>query len=160
IPMRHYYLSYAVTLIALVLAFWWGRWEGLVVCALLMVMEVSFSFDNAVVNASVMHDMSPKWQRRFLTWGMLIATFGMYYLFPIAIVAAATGLNLAEVMRLAIRDQETYGQHLMASHAQIATFGGMFLLMVFLKFILDEGKERHWLGRMERALSKLGKLES
>ncbi len=158
--MRPFLPSCLITVLALVLSFLWAGWQGLIVCGLLMVMEISFSFDNAVVNASVMHGMSVKWQRRFLTWGMLIATFGMYYLFPIIIVSAATGLNIAEATHLAIASPEIYSRHLMNSHAQIASFGGMFLLMVFLHFILDESKKLHWLGAAEKALSRLGKLES
>ena len=32
----------------------------------------------------------------------------------------------------------------MDAHTQIASFGGMFLLMVFFKFSFDE-KEPHWM---------------
>jgi hypothetical protein len=47
-------------------------------------MEVSLSFDNAVVNASVLKKMSPVWQRIFLTWGILIATAGMFFVWWLA----------------------------------------------------------------------------
>ena len=85
------------------LAFFWGGGEGLFICGLLIIMEVSFSFDNAVVNATVLKDMSALWQRRFLTWGMMLMVFGMYYLFPLVVVALATGLGMGDVMKLAIR---------------------------------------------------------
>jgi uncharacterized protein len=156
--MRHYILSVIVTVLALVLAAVWGGAEGLAICALLIVMEVSFSFDNAVVNATVLKSMDAKWQRRFLTWGMLVAVFGMYYLFPILIVAIATGLGVVEVTRLAFDAPAEYTRHLMASHVQIGAFGGMFLLMVFFKFIFDKGKTVHWLGMLERKLTQFGKL--
>jgi hypothetical protein len=39
------------------------------IAAVLGVMETSLSLDNAVVNASILKDMDPLWQRRFLTWG-------------------------------------------------------------------------------------------
>ncbi len=158
--MRPFFLSYAVTLAAMVLAFLWAGAPGLVVCALMTAMEISFSFDNAVVNAAVLKHMDATWQRQFLTWGMLIATFGMYYLFPLLIVALATGLNLFEVMHLAINQPEVYSRHLDESHTQIASFGGMFLLMVFLSFMLNAGKQRHWINRVEKQLVRLGKLEA
>lgn len=158
--MRHFALSFIVTILALIISFWWGGGRGLFICLLMIALDISFSLDNAVVNAKVLRDMSAIWQKRFLTWGMLIATFGMYYLFPILIVSLATGLNLMEVTRLAIDAPEEYSKHLMASHAQIGAFGGMFLLMVFLCFILDASKECHWLGHIEKQLARLGKLES
>lgn len=158
--MRHFYLSHLTTVIGLILAFTWDSWHGVGIAALLMIMEVTLSFDNAVVNATVLKEMTPKWQQRFLTWGMLVAVFGMRLLFPIAVVSFATHLSLMEVTHLALRNPDEYSKHVLASHVDIASFGGMFLLMVFLSFIFDEFKELHWLGKMEEKLSKLGKMES
>lgn len=158
--IRYYYFSIACTVIGLALAFLWGSWHGLFICALLCVMEVTLSFDNAVVNATVLKDMSEKWQRRFLTWGILIAVFGMRFLFPLVIVALATGISLWGVGDLALENPDEYSRHVMGAHVQIGAFGGMFLLMVFLKFILNEHKDLHWLGVIEEKLSRLGKLES
>lgn len=158
--MKHFHLSNFVTVVGLILAYWWAGMNGLVIAALLMIMEISLSFDNAVVNATVLKTMSEKWQARFLTWGILIAVFGMRLVFPVVIVAFATGLGMWEVSQLALNNPEEYSKHVLASHVQIASFGGMFLLMVFLKFVLDEGKELHWIHWLESKLSTLGKLES
>ncbi len=155
-----FFWSTVVGVVCLALAGWWNGLAGVGIALLLIVMEIGFSFDNAVVNAAVLKTMDEKWQQRFLTWGMVIAVFGMYALFPILIVSVATGLGFGDVISMALHDQATYGHHLEEAHTQIASFGGMFLLMVFLKFILDEGKELHWLGAVEEKLSKLGKLES
>ncbi|MFO0958223.1 MAG: DUF475 domain-containing protein [Isosphaeraceae bacterium] len=127
---------------------------------LLAVMEVSLSFDNAVVNALVLKGMSPVWQRRFLTWGILIAVFGMRLVLPVVIVSAAGGGNVADVAVLALTDAAEYGRRLTAAHTAIASFGGMFLLMVFLHFICDEAKDVHWLGWFERRLAGLGRMEA
>ncbi len=51
--------------------------------------EISLSFDNAIVNANKLKDMTPVWQQRFLTWGILIAVFGMRIVFPLLIVVIA-----------------------------------------------------------------------
>jgi len=158
--MKYFYLSNIVTVVGLFLAYEWAGLPGLGIAALLMVMEITLSFDNAVVNASVLKTMTEVWQKRFLTWGILIAVFGMRLVFPIAIVSLATGMGMVEVWNLALSDQETYSSHVLASHVQIAAFGGMFLLMVFLKFVLDETKDLHWIGFVERKLAALGKLES
>ena len=52
--LRIFGLSYAVTLVALVVAFLYGGSTGLALVAILAVLEVSLSFDNAVVNATVL----------------------------------------------------------------------------------------------------------
>src|SRR3546814_5871841 len=73
---KHFGGSLIFTVFALALGGWYG-WEltgtvdgalGILwICAVLAVLEVSLSFDNAAVNASVLKDMDPVWQRRFLT---------------------------------------------------------------------------------------------
>ena len=55
-------------------------------------LEVSLSFDNAAVNASILKDMDLVWQHRFPTWGIAIAVFGMRIVFPIVIVMVAQAL--------------------------------------------------------------------
>ena len=84
-------LPWIVAALGLAAAFAWGGPAALVIAALLSIMEVSLSFDNAVVNAAVLRRMDPKWQQRFLTWGILIAVFGMRLVFPVLIVAIAAG---------------------------------------------------------------------
>lgn len=158
--MRTFAFSIFVTLVCLVLAYLWQDWRGVYIAVVLGILEVSLSFDNAVVNASVLDEMDPVWQTLFLTIGILIAVFGMRLVFPVAIVAGATGLGTAEVAQMALNQPEEYARHLRDSHTEVACFGGMFLLLVFLGFLLDDGKERHWLGRIEALLAKLGKLES
>lgn len=158
--MQHFKYSFLVAIVGLVAAFWWGGPTGLFIAAILSVLEVSLSFDNAVVNASVLKGMSAKWQTRFLTWGIVIAVFGMRLLFPIAIVAVVAGMGMLEVTQMALEDPNTYSAHLHASHVEISAFGGMFLLMVFLSFFLDETKKLHWWGIIEGKLAAIGKLES
>ncbi len=158
--MQHFRLSIIVTVICLAAAFYWAGIMGAAIAMILGVLEVSLSFDNAVVNASVLKKMDERWQRYFLTWGILIAVFGMRLFFPIAIVSTATGIDFMGVTNMALHDPATYSQHLTDSHVQIASFGGMFLLMVFFSFIFDEGKELHWLGKIEEKMASFGKLES
>jgi len=158
--MNHFITSTLLWIGALGAAFVWAGWPAVLTCFLLTLMEVSFSFDNAVVNATVLKHMDTKWQNRFLTWGMLVAVFGMRFLFPILVVAFATGLSVADVTGLALHHPAEYTNHVLASHVQIGAFGGMFLLMVFLHFILDEHKKIHWIEMIESKLVQLGKLEA
>lgn len=164
--MRHFRYSIVVTLLCLGLAYFWGSnsVEGgvaaMTLALLLGIMEVSLSFDNAVVNASVLKEMDAKWRQLFLTVGILIAVFGMRLLFPILVVSVATGSGMWSVLQLALSQPDEYARHLGEAHTGIAAFGGMFLLLVFLSFLFDEGKELHWLGKIEELFAKLGKLDS
>ncbi len=164
--MKDFRYSFLVTFICLLGAVWWGIESGNGILAtvflvfILGVLEVSLSFDNAVVNATVLKEMDPWWQQMFLTVGILIAVFGMRLVFPLVIVMVATGLNMFEVGSMAINDPDEYSRNLLANHAGIAAFGGMFLLLVFLGFLFDEERELHWLGAFEERLARLGKLDS
>ncbi len=158
--MQHFRLSFIVTAVCLTVAIYWGGIMGAFIALILGVLEVSLSFDNAVVNASILKRMDERWQQYFLTWGILIAVFGMRLVFPIAIVSVATGIGFLGVTEMALQDPETYARHLTDSHVQIAAFGGMFLLMVFFSFIFDEGRELHWLGYIEKKMASFGKLEA
>ncbi|MES2743148.1 MAG: DUF475 domain-containing protein [Pseudomonadota bacterium] len=162
--MQHFKVSFAVTFVLMALAGWWGYSHGgagaalqaLWIAGVLGVMEVSLSFDNAVVNASVLRHWNAFWQKLFLTVGILVAVFGMRLLFPLVIVSAATGLGLIDVWTMATTTPLEYSRHLTENHAQVAAFGGAFLLLVFLNFLFDEEKELHWLGWIEEKLGQHG----
>jgi len=155
--------SFAVAAIGLGLGFWYGHGTGLALAAILAVLEVSLSFDNAVVNATVLVRFNPFWQKLFLTVGVAIAVFGMRLLFPLLIVGITAKLNPVEAVRLALKHgsadtKGTYGYLLHQAHPAIAAFGGMFLLMLFLDFVFEE-REITWLSWLERPLAKIGKLD-
>ena len=134
--------------------------SALVIAVLLGILELSLSFDNAVVNAGVLRNMDPKWQRRFLTWGIVIAVFGMRFIFPIVIVAITAGLGLFEVVRLAFGNPEEYSRNLEAALVPINAFVSAFLLLVFLKYLIDPEKEEHWFHWLEEKLARVGKLDT
>jgi hypothetical protein len=162
--MKHFRISIIVTIVLMAAAGWWGYSQGgiggaltaLWVTGVLGVMEVSLSFDNAVVNASVLKDWNAFWQKLFLTVGILVAVFGMRLIFPLAIVAVATGLDVASVWTMAIKTPQEYSRHLTDVHAEVAAFGGAFLLLVFLNFMFDEDKDIHWLEWIEERANRLG----
>uniref|UniRef100_UPI002FE1BF93 DUF475 domain-containing protein n=1 Tax=Psychrobacter sp. S4(2024) TaxID=3111913 RepID=UPI002FE1BF93 len=87
------------------------------------------------------------------------AVFGMRLVFPIVIVAVTADLGMMQVIDLALNDPKEYSARLMAHHAEISAFGGIFLLLVFLNFIFDD-KEVHWFDWLESRLAKLGKVDA
>ena len=159
--------AFIVTALGLLLAVWvgWaytgtlgGTGQILFIAAVLAVLEISLSFDNAIVNANVLKRMSPVWQHRFLTWGIVIAVFGMRIVFPLAIVAIAAGTGPVAAILLAAEQPDEYARVMEEAHPDIAAFGGMFLLMVALTFFLDGGKTVHWLTIPEKGLAALGRV--
>jgi hypothetical protein len=145
----------------LALAFWlgWsfsGTMQGalsfLLIGTVLATLEISLSFDNAIVNATVLQTMTPVWQERFLTWGILIAVVGMRIVFPLAIVAIAAGIGPLAALDLAISRPGDYARIIGGAHLSIAAFGGTFLMMVALTYFVDGAKDIHWIGALERPL--------
>ncbi|MFB7354304.1 DUF475 domain-containing protein [Streptomyces gardneri] len=150
--------SFAITALGLVAAVLYGGWEAFGIVAILCVLEISLSFDNAVVNAGILKKMNAFWQKIFLTIGVLIAVFGMRLVFPVVIVAISAKIGPIEAVDLALNDAERYEQLVTDAHPSIAAFGGMFLLMIFLDFIFED-RDIKWLGWLERPLAKLGKVD-
>jgi hypothetical protein len=161
--LRTFAGSLVVAVAGLVAGYLYGGGTGLALTAILAVLEVSLSFDNAVVNATVLRRMNAFWQRIFLTVGVAIAVFGMRLVFPLLIVGITAKLNPAQAIRLALEKGDpnqpgTYGYLLHQAHPAIAAFGGMFLLMLFLDFVFEE-RELTWLSWIERPLARMGKLD-
>ncbi|MCX5336741.1 DUF475 domain-containing protein [Streptomyces sp. NBC_00140] len=150
--------SFAVTALGLVAAALYGGWTAFSLVAILSVLEISLSFDNAVVNAGILKKMNAFWQKIFLTVGILIAVFGMRLVFPVVIVAVSAQLGPTEAVDLALTDKDRYQQLVTDAHPSIAAFGGMFLLMIFLDFIFED-RDIKWLAWLERPLAKLGKVD-
>ncbi|MCX5201429.1 DUF475 domain-containing protein [Streptomyces sp. NBC_00237] len=150
--------SFAVTALGLAAAVLYGGWTGFGIVAILSILEISLSFDNAVVNAGILKKMNAFWQKIFLTVGILIAVFGMRLVFPVVIVAISAKIGPIEAVDLALNNKNLYQQYVTDAHPSIAAFGGMFLLMIFLDFIFED-RDIKWLAWLERPLAKLGKVD-
>jgi uncharacterized protein len=167
--LRFYKGSILFTLACLALAAWYGWYQTgtisgtlslLWIVLVLSVLEISLSFDNAVVNAAVLEDMDEVWQQRFLTWGMVIAVFGMRIVFPLAIVAIAAGLGPVDAVTLSLNDPKRYEEIVSSAHVGIAGFGGAFLAMVGLSFFFDGEKDIHWIEWLEAKLSTISSIKA
>lgn len=164
--IRKYFTgSLVFTVVALILSalvgYEYGGVQGagalLMSAIILAVIEVAVSIDNAVVNATVLKDMDDKWKHRFLTWGMLIAVFGMRLIFPIVIVSVAGNINPWEALMIALREPKQYEELMTSVHVQVMAFGGTFLLLVFASHFLDHEKDVHWIPGLGHLMSKVGK---
>lgn len=161
--MRHYYLPNFLLVGAIIWAYMYGGFPVLLTVLMLCALEISVSFDNAVVNAKILGEMDEKWRKRFIIWGIPIAVFGMRLLFPILIVSIAASLTMWQAATMAISDPVAYHHALQANEHTIFAFGGAFLLMVFLSWFFDEDKDIHWIKHLEAnrvtlALSKMNSI--
>lgn len=163
--MKYFTGSLIFTAVALFLSGVVGHFYGggamivsyLISATLLAVLEVAVSLDNAVVNAGVLKDMDEVWRKRFLTWGMAIAVFGMRLIFPIAIVSVAGGISPLQAIDLGLFKPTEYQSLLKSVNTEVMAFGGTFLMMVFASHFIDHEKEVHWVPALGPLLSKIGK---
>lgn len=160
--MQYFLGSYIVTIIGIITAYLWAEhvhagsgFGAVFIVFILAVLEVSLSFDNAVVNAMKLEKMSHVWRQRFLTWGIAIAVFGMRFLFPILVVSIFAKLDMLQVAKIAINDADKYAHYLHLTHAPIVSFGGIFLLMLFLHYFFNHEKEVHWITPIEKFLCNM-----
>lgn len=156
---RIYAFSFIATIATFLAVAVYGGAGALLTVLVLSALEITFSFDNAVVNAKILEKMPPFWQKAFLTVGILIAVFGMRLVLPVVLVSATAGLGMTDVVRLALDHPDEYAHYLEEAHPIIASFGGIFLLMIFIEFILDYGRKVHWLSVLEAPLVKIGRIK-
>lgn len=135
-------------------------WHGFTLVALLTLLEVTFSADNAVVNSKVVATLSPLWQRLFMTVGIIVAVFVVRFLLPIFIVMLGAHLSFTDVVQLALHEPERYAHYLDLASPSINAFGGSFLLLIALSYFIDYQKKTHWLGWLERNLGLLGRFDN
>ena len=165
--LKYFTGSYIFTLLGFILAYLWAEhlhsgsgYASLFIVFVLSVLEVSLSFDNAVINAGKLEKMSAKWQHRFLTWGILIAVFGMRFLFPICIVSIFARVGFLDVINMALNNADMYAHYLHISHPPIITFGGSFLIMLFFSYFFNHEKDIHWIKKIEQKMAFLGHFKS
>ena len=154
-PLRIFGVPVILTLLILALVALNMGPAALLLTVLLCAIEVTFSFDNAIVDARILRHMSPVWQKVFLTVGVLIGVLGMRLVFPIVIVAVTAQLDFRTVIDLALNHPDQYAESLEKAHPLIASFGGSFLLMLGLHFFFDKSQKVHWL-KIEKYLARAG----
>lgn len=137
-----------------------GALSSFVSCFILAAVEISLSFDNAVVNARILKHMDSKWRQRFLWWGILIAVFGMRIFLPIAIVAVLLHISPIAALHLAIDTPHKYMHALQNARISLNALGGSFLALVSLSFFIDKQKNHHWLTSIEQPLSNLARIKA
>jgi hypothetical protein len=159
-PLRIFWISALLTLAVGAIVWRYLGLDGLWVFTVLVLLEVTFSFDNAVINSKILARMSPFWQQLFLTVGIVVAVFVVRFVLPVVIVMISSGHGFMNVIDMALHDAARYSATLHEAAPMINAFGGTFLIMIGINYFLDRKKDVHWLGRIEQWLSKFGEYES
>ena len=108
----------------------------------LALFEIVSSIDNAVINAEVLHTMSPRGRRWFIVWGFLFAVFAVRGLLPWVIVWAANPqLGMWGALTATFSSNPAVAQSIAQSSPVLLAGGGMFLILLFLHWLFLEPKE-------------------
>ena len=105
-PVRIFLFSTLLTIGLGILIFSSLGLSGLWLFAILVILEVTFSFDNAVINSKVLANLSSLWQKIFLSVGIFVAVFLVRFVLPIIIVMVASGHGFGTVLDLALTRSE------------------------------------------------------
>jgi hypothetical protein len=159
-PLRIFWISALLTIATGGVVWSYLGLNGLWVFVILVLLEVTFSFDNAVINSKILARMSKFWQQLFLTVGIIFAVFLVRFALPVVIVMISAGSGFMEVIDMALNDADRYAVTLHEAAPMINAFGGTFLVMIGINYFLDRQKDVHWLRRIERWLSRFGEYES
>jgi uncharacterized protein len=156
-PFRIFFISGLLTILSLAAIGGFIGPEALFIATVLILVEITFSFENAIINAKVLAGVSEFWRKIFITVGILIAVVGMRLIFPIVIVAVTAGLSMPDVVNLALNQPDEYAAELNEAHISIAAFGGMFLLMLCLHFFFDPSRKVRWINIIEKPLQSMSR---
>ncbi len=149
-----------VSALALGAIFLWGGSGPLFIALALAVLEVTFSFDNAVINAQFLEKMTSRWQKRFLVWGVLVSVVIMRFILPVFIVSIVSSTSPVVIAVLAFANPAKYAVFIASVEPVIKAFGGMFLLLVALKYFFNDAKEVHWIDAVESRCARWGQVEA
>jgi hypothetical protein len=153
---RGFGVAYGATLLGLAAAWWLGGLKSATVVAMLAVLEVALSFDNAVVNATVLRRFDEHWQRLFLSVGIIIAVLGMRLVIPMAVLVAATRQSPIHVLNRSVQDPNGYAHEILNVQPLVAAFGGVFLLMIFMDYFLAD-HDQQWLSWFEERVARVAR---
>jgi hypothetical protein len=153
-PFRIFFFSAIFSILLIFISVYNLGWAILPALITLIVIEITFSFENAIINAKILQKLNSFWQNMFLSVGIIIAIFGMRIVFPILIVALAADLSWQQVIDLALNQPDEYSNKLKEAYPVIAGFGGGFLSMLAWRFFLDPAKKTHWFNGFELFMKK------
>jgi hypothetical protein len=121
----------------------------------LVLFETITSLDNAIINAEVLTTMAAWARRWFMTWGLLIAVFGVRLLLPWLIVWMSTpALGPWGALTATFSSDPAIAAAIEESAPILLIGGGTFLIFLFFHWLFLE--EKHFGLRGEQYIQKKG----
>jgi hypothetical protein len=121
----------------------------------LVLFETITSLDNAIINAEVLTTMAAWARRWFMTWGLLIAVFGVRLLLPWLIVWMSTpSLGPWGALTATFSSDPMVAAAIEESAPILLVGGGTFLIFLFFHWLFLE--EKHFGLRGEQYILKKG----
>jgi len=106
------------------------------------IFESITSIDNAIINAEILATMQAKARRWFLTWGILIAVFGIRGLLPWLIVwVMAPGLSPWQALTATFTGDTVAQRAIQDSAPVLLIGGGVFFIFLFCNWLFQEPKK-------------------
>lgn len=137
--MRYFLTPIVLSLLAIGLFLGLTRdWDGFLIILFLAMLELSISFDNAIVNAKVLSKMDVHWRRLFFWVGLPIAIFGVRFALPFVLVAWTGPFSLMQAVQLAFHNPTQYEIEVLKNTHLLYAFGSGFLMWVGLSFIFQK----------------------
>ena len=124
-----------------------GNRQWILPSAILIVLGLALfesitSIDNAIINAEVLQGMQSRARRWFLTWGILIAVFGVRGLLPWLIVWVMTpGLGPWDAFTASLTGDPVALKAIQDSSPVLLMGGGVFFVFLFFHWIFLEPKK-------------------
>jgi uncharacterized protein len=113
----------------------------ILIVAGLVLFETITSIDNAIINAEVLMTMTERAKRWFLTWGLLIAVFGVRGLLPWLIVWLSTpALGPIGALTATFSSDPVVIAAIEQSAPMLLIGGGTFLIFLFFHWLFLEDK--------------------
>jgi len=107
----------------------------------LALFESITSIDNAIINAEVLATMGPRARRWFLTWGILIAVFGVRGFLPWLIVFVMTpGLGPWDALTASLTGDPVAMRAIQDSSPVLMMGGSVFFIFLFFHWLFLEQK--------------------
>jgi len=131
-------------------------WTNIILIVLgLCLFEIITSVDNAIINASVLGTMQPKYRKWFLFTGIIIGVFVVRGLLPWAIIwASSPTLGAWGALAASFSSDPKILAAIQSSAPMLLIAGGTYLLFLFLHWYFVEPKSYGLIG--EKTIEKYG----
>jgi len=108
----------------------------------LAVFESVTSVDNAIINAEVLANMQKRARKWFLSWGIVIAVFGVRGILPWMIVwIMSPGLDPWQALTATFSDNPAAQRAIQDSAPVLLIGGGVFFIFLFCHWLFQEPKK-------------------